>query len=70
MYITKISNICVAVQSGRAELFAMVNEIWAAPDVPVMVLSCVKDSSHSRLSCIDVVRCLNLSQLSRSWQVC
>ena len=42
MYITKIFNICVAVQCDRAELFAMVNEIWAAPDVLVMVLACVR----------------------------
>jgi len=48
----------------------MVSDEWSPSNSPVLVLSCVPDSSSTRLSCINVVRNLELKQLSRPWQVC
>jgi len=55
---------------GQAELFAMVSDEWSSTVNPVLVLSCVPDSDSSRLSCMDVVRSLQLQKLTRPWQVC
>jgi len=48
----------------------MLNDEWSPRDNPVVVLSCVPDNHSSRLSCIDIVRNLELHKLTRPWQVC
>ncbi|CAH1773448.1 unnamed protein product [Owenia fusiformis] len=53
----------------RRELFALVNERWAAPSIPVLVLSCIQETSTQRVPCIDVVTALNMTKLNRPWQV-
>ncbi|XP_060078195.1 F-box only protein 4-like [Ylistrum balloti] len=54
---------------GNDELNTMVNERWSATHVPVLVLSCVKDSNTSRIPCIKVVEKLGMSNMTRPWQV-
>ena len=60
----------LTVQSGRAELNAMLREMWSAPEVPVLVLSCVKEYSTKRVPAIDIVKHLQLGRQNRPWQVC
>ncbi|KAL5016647.1 hypothetical protein ScPMuIL_006236 [Solemya velum] len=48
--------------------FAMVNERWSATYVPVLVLSCILDKSHTRIPCINVVGTLEMTKLNRPWQ--
>ncbi|XP_013392753.1 F-box only protein 4 [Lingula anatina] len=58
-----------ALGQSKAELFAMVNERWSSPDIPVVILSCVKNTTIPRQPCIDVVNQLDLGRLSKPWQV-
>ncbi|XP_071119258.1 F-box only protein 4-like [Haliotis cracherodii] len=57
------------VESSKRELFAMINERWLAPYVPVLVLSCIPESSSHRLPASDVVLALDLCELNRPWLV-
>lgn len=54
---------------GNAELFAVVNERWSATNVPVLVLSCVQDSSVDRVPSVSVCQQLSISTMNRPWQV-
>ena len=47
----------------------MVNEQWANPGVPLLVLTCINDQDTPRRPCIDIVKYLQLGKLSRPWQV-
>jgi len=47
----------------------MVQERWASPQVPVLILSCIHTATSLRLPAVDVVEALELSSFSRPWMV-
>lgn len=57
------------VSAGRDELLAMVQERWASPHVPVLVLSCIPTAASARLPAVEVVDALSLSSFTRPWMV-
>ena len=59
----------VTVAEGRTELKSMVQERWASPQVPVLVLSCVPTATSPRVPAVNVVTALQLSAFSRPWMV-
>ncbi|KAL4236608.1 common myeloid progenitor cell proliferation [Mactra antiquata] len=69
VYVVDSSVDSPAVETGLSELLAMVSERWSSTHVPVLVLSVVPEASTSRIPCCEIVTRLNLSQLSRPWQV-
>ncbi|XP_077981102.1 F-box only protein 4-like isoform X2 [Glandiceps talaboti] len=54
---------------GTEELFAMMNEGNNSRRVPLLVLSCIKEATHQRSPCIEVVQKLKLQELNRPWLV-
>ena len=58
-----------AVSNGMTELRTMVQERWASPQVPVLILSCIPTATSLRLPAVDVVEALELSSFSRPWMV-
>jgi hypothetical protein len=60
-----------AVRSAVPELKAMLNEVWASPNVPLLVLAAMRDGSARRKrSAVEIAEDLSLAQLHRPWQVC
>ncbi|KAK3735432.1 hypothetical protein RRG08_015625 [Elysia crispata] len=57
-----------SVSTSRAELEAMVRERKSTP-APVLVLSCAPQSHDVRLPACDVVRCLDMANLTQPWFV-
>ncbi|KAK7099930.1 hypothetical protein V1264_022959 [Littorina saxatilis] len=58
-----------SVAEGKTELKMMVQERWASPQVPVLVLSCIPTETSPRVPAVDVVQALDLSAFSRPWMV-
>lgn len=59
---------------AEKELLNVTNERWSATHTPVLVLSCVPGIVNGQcplptLSCIDIVKSLKLSSLTKPWQV-
>ncbi|RUS72654.1 hypothetical protein EGW08_019592 [Elysia chlorotica] len=57
-----------SVSTSRPELEAMVRERKSSP-APVLVLSCAPQAEDARLPACDVVRCLDLGNLTQPWFV-
>ncbi|OWF40842.1 F-box only protein 4-like [Mizuhopecten yessoensis] len=68
-FIYVVDSTSTATREGNDEFYTMVNERWSATHVPVLVLSCVKDSSATRIPSIKVVETLGMSNMNRPWQV-
>ena len=58
-----------SVSGSKTELRTMVQERWASPQVPVLILSCIPTATSLRLPAVDVVEALELSSFSRPWMV-
>ena len=58
-----------SVSGSKMELRTMVQERWASPQVPVLILSCIPMATSLRLPAVDVVEALELSSFSRPWMV-
>ncbi|PVD22809.1 hypothetical protein C0Q70_16065 [Pomacea canaliculata] len=69
VFVVDASESLEAVSAGKAELRAMVQERWASPRVPVLVLSCVPTANSSRIPAVDVMLALELSSFTRPWMV-
>lgn len=69
IFVVDASSTPESVASGRQELTTMVQERWASPQVPVLILSCVPTATSPRLSAAEVVRLLDLSSFNRPWMV-
>ena len=59
----------VTVACGNEELRMMVQERWASPHVPVLVMSLVPTETSQRIPAVQVAGLLQLSNLSRPWMV-
>ncbi|XP_033738378.1 F-box only protein 4-like [Pecten maximus] len=68
-FIYVIDSTLSATGESNQEFYTMVNERWSATHVPVLVLSCIKNSNASRIPCIKVVEKLAMSNMNRPWQV-
>lgn len=55
--------------AGHIELTAMLQDLWSAPDFPVLVLSCIPSVQVERVPCIKVARLLKLHKLRKPWMV-
>ncbi|KAK3091892.1 hypothetical protein FSP39_023485 [Pinctada imbricata] len=69
VYVVDASGTAEAIAEDKAEMFTMVSERWFATHVPILVMSCTPEANSSRVACVDVVQALQMSQLSRPWQV-
>ena len=57
-------------EQGYLELRAMVGEMLMSPKVPLLVLSCIPDTSSQRNhSSIEISRLLRLGEFNRPWLV-
>lgn len=57
-------------QAARHEIKAMLNEAWASPGLPLLVLACISDTTcEPRRKVIQVADDLELGKLHRPWQV-
>lgn len=68
-FIYVIDATSTATGESDQEFYTMVNERWSATHVPVLVLSCVRNSTAPRIPCIKIVEKLAMSNMNRPWQV-
>ncbi|XP_076463066.1 F-box only protein 4-like [Babylonia areolata] len=69
IFVVDASDTRESVASSRLELITMVQERWATPQVPVLILSCVPTATSPRLPAVEMAQILQLSSFNRPWLV-
>ncbi len=54
---------------AKPELFALMDERWTSSKCPLVILSCVPDSTTSKVPCVTLAKQLDLHKLNRAWKM-
>ncbi|XP_033637096.1 F-box only protein 4-like isoform X3 [Asterias rubens] len=57
------------ITDAKPELFALMDERWTTSKCPLVILSCVPDSTTSKVPCVTLAKQLDLHKLNRTWKM-